>query len=70
MEVERPDMTPEQAVTLVLKLYKIDVVKVEELTAYNCRNFAVTERNGTKYLLKVTNSTDSRKLDYIGKSLG
>lgn len=72
----RPPMTEEMAVALTEQLYGMKVTSVRELNAYDDRNYHVlcdethanphvisTEKAG--YVLKVTNSLDSRKIDVL-----
>jgi hydroxylysine kinase len=73
-------LSDEQARDLSKRLYGLTVTKTKEFNGYDDRNFhlTVTEDCNNRfigevwphgYVLKIVNTLDSKKPDYLGKSL-
>ncbi|XP_028260041.1 hydroxylysine kinase-like [Parambassis ranga] len=56
----RPTLTLQQAADMVLQLYGVRVTKIFTLPSYIDQNFLVVDGDGTKYVLKIMNSEDSK----------
>lgn len=56
----KPKLTLQQAADMVLKLYGVRVTKISTLPSYIDQNILVVDGDGTKYVLKIMNSEDSK----------
>lgn len=72
----RPKVEPEDVESLLRRLYGITISEVKEIVAYDDRNFFVKEDSNVKnplivthcphgYVLKILNSLDSKKEDFV-----
>ena len=57
----RPALTPQQATELTAQLYGVTITKISTLPSYIDQNFLIVDTEGTKYVLKIMNSEDSKK---------
>ncbi|XP_044217700.1 hydroxylysine kinase-like [Thunnus albacares] len=56
----RPTLTLQQATKLVLQLYGVKVMEISTLPSYIDQNFLVVDKEGTKNVLKIVNSEESK----------
>ncbi|GLD49951.1 hydroxylysine kinase-like isoform X1 [Lates japonicus] len=56
----RPTLTPLQVTELALTLYGVAATEITTLPSYLDQNFLVVDKEGTKYVLKIMNSEDSK----------
>lgn len=56
----RPTLTLQQATKLVLQLYGVTVTKISTLPSYLDQNFLIVDKEGTKNVLKIMNSEESK----------
>ncbi|XP_059196359.1 hydroxylysine kinase-like [Centropristis striata] len=57
----RPTLTLQQATDLTLKLYGVTTAEISTLPSYYDQNFFLVDNEGTKYVLKIMNSEESKK---------
>uniref|UniRef100_A0A8D0AYK6 Hydroxylysine kinase n=1 Tax=Sander lucioperca TaxID=283035 RepID=A0A8D0AYK6_SANLU len=57
---EVPTLTLQQATELTLQLYGVTMTEISTLPSYIDQNFLVVDEEGTKYVLKIMNSEDSK----------
>lgn len=62
----RPTLEPQQATELILQLYGVTVTDISTLPSYIDQNFLVVDQKGTKYVLKIMNSEDSKNTTLLG----
>lgn len=58
----RPTLTPQQATELTQQLYGVTVTEISTLPSYMDQNLIVVDAEGTKYVLKIMNSEESKIL--------
>ncbi|XP_056233686.1 hydroxylysine kinase-like isoform X1 [Seriola aureovittata] len=56
----RPTLTLQQATELTQQLYGVTVTEITTLPSYSDQNFLVADKEGTKYVLKILNSVESK----------
>eukprot|EP00064_Thunnus_orientalis_P007872 superscaffoldBa00000899_g7894 len=56
----RPTLTLQQATKLVLQLYGVKVMEISTLPSYIDQNFLVVDKEGTRNVLKIVNSEESK----------
>lgn len=77
-EVIKPSLSESTAREIIHRLYGLYVITLKELNSYDDRNYFITVKpehsnpymdtpSPDGYVLKVLNSMDSKKLDYVGK---
>ncbi|XP_071344150.1 hydroxylysine kinase-like [Trachinotus anak] len=62
----RPTLTLQQATELTLQVYGVTVTDITTLPSYIDQNFLVVDKEGTKYVLKILNSEDSKNTTLVG----
>lgn len=62
----RPALTLQKAADLTLKLYGVMVTEITSLPSYIDQNFLVVDKEGTKYVLKILNSEQSKNSTLVG----
>ncbi|XP_035808995.1 hydroxylysine kinase-like [Amphiprion ocellaris] len=56
----RPTLTLQQATDMTTELYGVTVNEISTLSSYFDQNFLVVDKHGTKYILKIINSEESK----------
>ncbi|KAK7889370.1 hypothetical protein WMY93_024930 [Mugilogobius chulae] len=56
----RPEFTQQQAADLTQHLYGLTINEITSLPSYNDQNFCIKTKSGSKFVLKITNSLDSK----------
>lgn len=62
----RPTLTLQQATKLTLQLYGVTVTEISTLPSYMDQNFIVVDTEGTKQVLKIMNSEESKNTALLG----
>ncbi|XP_070765029.1 hydroxylysine kinase-like [Enoplosus armatus] len=62
----KPTFTLQQATKLTLKLYGVTTTEISTLPSYIDQNFLIVDTEGTKYVLKIMNSEQSKNTTLLG----
>ncbi|XP_055077509.1 hydroxylysine kinase-like [Periophthalmus magnuspinnatus] len=56
----KPNFSPAQASDILMRLYDLTTSQIHPLPSYDDQNFYVSSTNGNEYVLKISNSEDSK----------